>query len=94
MPCLCGVGNQMIVVDVCTKDLENLYILIVKSCAPFGHLSLPSPWIDSRSNRKLMVTVLILKEQKCEHSFPEMKFWIVTSFGTHPEFGIMANIGS
>ena len=48
-------GNQIIVVDVCTKDLEwrQLLYFNLEVLAPFGYLkSLPLPRIDNRNIQK------------------------------------------
>jgi len=55
VPCLCGVDSQIIVVDVCTKEVEwgQLLHFNTEVLAPFGHFkSLPSPRINNRSIQK------------------------------------------
>lgn len=46
----CGVGNQVIV-DACSEDLEwgqPLYILVLKSCATFGHFQKSSLTLEKQ----------------------------------------------
>ena len=55
VPCLCGVGKQIIVVDVCTKDLEwgqPLYFNRSPVLLLATFKSLPSPGIKSRNIQK------------------------------------------